>query len=247
MKIEGKNPVSELIKSGKNIEKIFILDGAADKGSGKELFVQIKSSGASYVFLDKNAMKRISETGNHQGFIAVAGDYQYTPLNILLQRADSCKNPLIAVLDDIVDPHNLGSIIRVCECAGVNGIILPERRSAQVNETVIKVSCGAAFCIDIARVVNINSAINELKDNGYWVYGADSGGESMYGAGFGGKTALVIGGEGEGIKRLVRENCDKIVAIPMAGKINSLNAAAACAVLVYEIKRQSGFFGGQIE
>lgn len=247
MNIEGKNPVSELLKSGKSIIKIFIQDGAAEKGSGKELLEQIKSSGVPFVFADKNAFRRMSETANHQGFIAVTSDYQYTPLDVLLRRADSVKNSLIVVLDDIVDPHNLGSIIRVCECAGVNGIILSERRSAQVNETVIKVSSGAAFSIDIARVVNINTAIKELKDNGYWVYGADSDGESMYGVDFSGKTALVIGSEGEGIKRLVKENCDKIVAIPMAGRINSLNAAAACAVLVYEIKRQCGFLGSKIE
>jgi 23S rRNA (guanosine2251-2'-O)-methyltransferase len=241
MIVVGKNPVAELIKSGNTLQKVYILKGAEEGGSGRELLNLIKSSGAPYSFADKAAMQKLSLGANHQGFVAIAEDYKYADFNEMISAAENCDNPLIVALDGIEDPQNLGSIIRVCECAGAKGIIIPQRRSASVSETAIKVSSGAAYNLPVCKVVNLNAALKELKDRGFWVYGADAGGENIYSARISGKTVLVIGGEGKGISRLVAENCDKIVAIPMYGKINSLNAAAACAILVYEIRRQSGF------
>ena len=148
------------------------------------------------------------------------------------------KDGFIVVLNEILDPHNLGSIIRVCECAGVDGVIISKDRSASVNDTVMRVSEGALNHVKVARVVNINNAVKELKENGYWVYGAEVGGGSMYKTDLTGKIAIVIGGEDSGVKQLTRKNCDGLISIPMFGKINSLNASVACGVVVYEAVRQ---------
>jgi len=239
MNIEGRNSVTEYLKSGKPVSKVIIQEGASRSGSGVKIFALIKDKGLPYTIVPKQAFNAIKKSGNPQGFIIITEDFKYTDEDELTAQADKAQNPLIVLLDGIQDPHNLGSIIRVCNCAGVNGIIIPKRRCVPVNETAIKVSSGAAFGINIAQTANINVMLEKLKQRGYWVYGADAGGENMYDVNFSGKMALVIGGEGEGIKRLTRENCDHIIAVPMYGSVNSLNASNACAVLVYHIKRQT--------
>lgn len=239
MKIEGRNPVIELLKTDNAVDKILIQENVFNSGSGKLIYSQIKEKGIKYNIVKKEAIDRESESGNHQGFIAFTTEFEYAPLNDIIEYALSrSENPLIVLLDGIEDPQNLGSIIRVCECGGADGIVIPLHRSAQVNETVMKVSAGAAQHIKIARETNINNTIGELKKAGFWIYGGDGRGESMYKTDFRGKTALVIGGEGKGIKKLTIENCDKTISIPMFGKINSLNASVACGILVYEVNRQ---------
>lgn len=238
MKIEGRNSVIELLKTDNTIDKILVQETACNSGSGKVIFSLIKQRGIKYIFTKKEVMDYESGSGNHQGFIAYTSDFEYADFETVVKCALSRENPLIVVLDGIEDPHNLGSIIRVCECGGADGIIIPKHRSASVNETVVKVASGAAAHIMIARETNINAIIAALKEKGFWIYGGDSIGESMYDVDFRGKTVLVIGGEGNGIKKLTMENCDKIVSIPMYGKINSLNASVACGILVYEINRQ---------
>ncbi|NLK17696.1 MAG: 23S rRNA (guanosine(2251)-2'-O)-methyltransferase RlmB [Clostridiales bacterium] len=238
MKTEGKNAVLELIKSGRQVDKVLIQQGA-EKGGGAKLFELIRQSGVKYQFAPKERLDRESAADRHQGFIAYTADYRYAELEELIAFSKyEGKPPLVVVLDGIEDPHNLGSIIRACECGGVHGIIIPKDRSAQVNETAIKVSAGAAHHIKVARVTNLASCIKALKENGFWVFGSDSEGESMYRADFSGAVALVIGSEGGGMRRLTRELCDKVVSIPMYGKVNSLNASVACGIIVYEINRK---------
>lgn len=238
MKTEGKNAVLELLKSGRQIDKVLIGQGA-EKGGGARLFELIRESGVKYQFVPRERLDKESSSGRHQGFIAYTPDYRYAELDELIAFSKSeGKPPFIVILDGIEDPHNLGSIMRVCECGGVHGIVIPKDRSAQVNETAIKVSAGAAHHIRVARVTNLAACIEALKENGFWIFGSDSEGESMYGADFSGSVALVIGGEGSGMRRLTRELCDKVVSIPMLGKVNSLNASVACGILVYEINRK---------
>lgn len=239
MKVEGRNPVLELLKTDKLVDKILIQEKSADSGSGKQIFAIIKDKGIRYQFVSRDIINGESETVNHQGFIAFTEDFEYTEFKDLITYAiDKSEQPLIVLLDEIEDPHNLGSIIRVCECGGVDGIIIPKHRSAQVNETVVKVSSGASSHVKIARETNLSNCIEELKKQGFWIYGSDSKGESMYKAGFKGKIALVIGSEGEGMRRLTKDSCDLTVSIPMYGKVNSLNASVACGILVYEVNRQ---------
>jgi 23S rRNA (guanosine2251-2'-O)-methyltransferase len=240
MKIEGRNPILELLKTDKPIDKVLVQENAYLSGSGKQIFAIIKDRKIRYSIVRKEIIDGESEGRNHQGFIAFTEDYRYCGLDELIDYALAKEeNPVIVLLDGIEDPHNLGSIIRVCDCGGVSGLIIPRHRSAQVNETVMKVSSGAAEHLKIARETNINSSIEELKRRGFWIYAsAGEGGENIYKTDFEGKTALVIGGEGEGIKKLTKEKCDKTVSIPMYGKINSLNAAVACGIFVYEINKQ---------
>ena len=187
--------------------------------------------------VDKYVIEKERESKRHQGFIAYVSDYKYFDIEDIL---DDCTEPdsLVVVLNEILDPHNLGSIIRVLECAGANGLIIGKDRSASVNDTVMRISAGALNHIKVARVTNINNAIDTLKDNGFWVYGAEVGGGSIYKSNLTGKICLVIGGEDSGVKRLTKEKCDGIVSIPMYGKVNSLNASVACGIAVYEVLRQ---------
>ncbi|MBO4251610.1 MAG: 23S rRNA (guanosine(2251)-2'-O)-methyltransferase RlmB [Clostridia bacterium] len=236
MKIEGRNSVYELLKTDKEIDKILVQNDLKDDAS-KRLINVVKSHKAKIQLVDKRVIEKESESGRSQGFIAYVSDYKYFDLQDIIDGARD-KDGFIVILNEILDPHNLGSIIRVCECAGVDGIVISKDRSASVSDTVMRISEGALNHVKVARVVNINNAIKELKDNGYWVYGADSQGGEMYKTDLTGKIAIVIGGEDSGVKALTKKNCDGIISIPMFGKVNSLNASVACGVVVYEAVRQ---------
>lgn len=240
MLIEGRNAVTELIKSGKAIDKVVIQKGAENSGSGGTILRLIRERGVKYQFVPQSVIDGLSETKKHQGFMAYAEDFTYSEVSDIIEYAQGKgEQPFIIILDEIQDPHNLGSIMRVCECAGCHGIIIGKFRGVSVNETVIKVSAGAANHVRVARVTNIVNAISQLKEQGFWIYGSDAEGESMYTAGFSAvPTALVIGSEGQGIKPITKKACDKVLSIPMHGKVNSLNASVACGVLVYEAQRQ---------
>ena len=236
MKVEGRNSIYELLKTNKEIDKILVQKDLKDDAS-KRLINILRSHKLKLQPVDKYVIEKESESKRHQGFIAYVSDYKYFDIEDIL---DDCTEPdsLVVVLNEILDPHNLGSIIRVLECAGANGLIIGKDRSASVNDTVMRISAGALNHVKVARVTNINTAIDTLKDNGFWVYGAEVGGQSIYKANLTGKICLVIGGEDSGVKRLTKEKCDGIISIPMNGKVNSLNASVACGVAVYEVIRQ---------
>lgn len=237
MKIEGRNAVYELIKTEKTIDKILIQNGIKD-----ELVKLISKDSAlknyKYQFVDKTLLDKESETKRHQGFIAYVSDYKYTDFDELIKGLENKEDAFLVLLDGIEDPHNLGSIIRVCECAGVDGIIIGKRRSAQVNETVMRISEGSANHIKISRVTNLNQAIDVIKKHNIWTYGLELGGEDIYKTNLKGRLCIVVGGEDTGINRLTKEKCDVVMTIPMSGKVNSLNASVALGVAVFEGVRQ---------
>ncbi|MBR2498243.1 MAG: 23S rRNA (guanosine(2251)-2'-O)-methyltransferase RlmB [Clostridia bacterium] len=236
MKIEGRNSVYELLKTDKEIDKILVQKDLKDDAS-KRLINVIKSHKIKLQPVDKYVIEKESESKRHQGFIAYVSDYKYFDIDDIIEDTKD-KDGLVIVLNEILDPHNLGSIIRVCECAGADGIIIGKDRSASVSDTVMRISAGALNHIKVAKVTNINNAIDLLKDNGYWVYGAEVGGGNIYKSDLSGKICLVIGGEDSGVKRLTKEKCDGVISIPMFGKVNSLNASVACGIAVYEVVRQ---------
>ena len=236
MKIEGRNSVYELLKTDKNIDKILVQKDLKDDAS-KRLINIIRSNRVKVQLVDKYVIEKESESKRSQGFIAYVSDYKYFDLEDLIYDTKD-KDGLIVILNEVLDPHNLGSIIRVCECAGVDGIVIGKDRSASVSDTVMRISAGALNHIKVAKVTNINTAIDTLKDEGYWVYGAELGGGEMYKTNLTGKICLVIGGEDSGVKHLTKTKCDGIISIPMFGKVNSLNASVACGVVVYEAVRQ---------
>ena len=236
MKVEGRNSVYELLKTDKEIDKILVQKDLKDDAS-KRLINIIRSKRIKIQLVDKYVIEKESEFKRNQGFIAFVSDYKYFDLEDIIESASE-KDGFILILNEILDPHNLGSIIRVAECAGIDGIVISKDRSAQVNDTVMRVSSGALNHVKVARVTNINNVIDTLKDNGYWIYGAEAGGSDIYKTDLKGKIALVIGGEDSGVKKLTKEKCDAIISIPMYGKINSLNASVACGIAVYEALRQ---------
>ena len=238
MKAEGKNPVKELLGSGVTIEKISVADGCSDNEVRK--LVQIaRDQGVKIEFVDKRGLDKASATGHHQGIIAYYTEFKYANLNDVIQKQrDAGKDILFVILDEVIDPHNLGSVIRVAECAGATGVIIPARRSATVNETVIRTSAGATAYVPVIKVQNTNQTIEELKKQNIWVYAADMDGEPMYKANLKGDIALVVGGEGSGVHSLTRKNCDGIISIPMYGKVNSLNASVSAGIVLYEAVRQ---------
>ncbi len=236
MKVEGRNSIYELLKTDKEIEKVLVQKDLKDDAS-KRLINIIRSHKIKLQPVDKYVIEKESESKRHQGFIAYVSDYKYFDIDDILQDCKD-KDGLIVVLNEILDPHNLGSIIRVCECAGADGIIIGKDRSATVSDTVMRISAGALNHVKVAKVTNINTAIDTLKDNGFWVYATEVGGGNIYKSNLSGKICLVIGGEDSGVKRLTKEKCDGIVSIPMFGKVNSLNASVACAVAIYEVVRQ---------
>lgn len=240
MKIEGRNAVYELINSNKTIDKVFIENGLKDAQSRK-LIEAIKDSGAKYIFCEKAVLDKESPTKKHQGFIAYASDFVYADLDDVLEAVKN-KDGLILVLDGVEDTHNLGSIIRVADCAGVDAVIIGKRRSACVNDVVMRISEGSANHVVVAKVGNINDAVKKLRENDIWVYALELGGDNIYKANFKGKIALVIGGEDTGVNKLTKSLCDGVVAIPMFGKINSLNVSVATGVAVYEAVRQRNNF-----
>ena len=237
MKIEGRNAVLELLKTDKTIDKILIMNGMRDNES-RSVINAIRSKGCKFQFVEKAIMDKETETRRHQGFIAFVSDYVYADFDEMLNKLQDKKDAFIVVLDGVEDPHNLGSILRVSECAGVDGVIIGKRRSAQVNETVMRVSEGSANHIDVARVTNINNTIDALKENGFWTYALEIGGSNIYKTDLKGRIVIVVGGEDTGVNRLTKEKCDAIITIPMLGKVNSLNASVACGVAVFEALRQ---------
>lgn len=238
MKVEGRNAVAELLKTDKTIDRLLVAKG---QGSAADKIIDTaREKGIRIFFYAREVLDRESVTGKHQGFIAEVTDFKYGTVDDILQlAAEKEQPPFIIIADGVEDPHNLGSILRVAECAGCHGVIIPARRSASVNETVIKVSAGAAAHVTVAKVTNIADTIEYLKSRGVWVYCADMDGESIYSADLGGAAAFVVGGEGKGVRRLVREKCDKVVSLPVFGKVNSLNASVAAALVVYEYVRQN--------
>ena len=237
--LEGRNALQEALRSGRTIDKVFIADGDTDKGL-QRLAAQAKEAGAVVVPVDRRKLDMMSFTHAHQGVITLAAAHEYATLDDILQEAaDRGQAPLIVICDELTDPHNLGAIMRSAECAGAHGVIIPKRRSVGLTATVAKASAGAVDYMKVARVTNINNAINELKERGVWVFGtAAEGSIPMYKADLTGPAAIVIGNEGDGMSPLVRKNCDVMVSIPMQGRISSLNASAAAAILLYEAVRQ---------
>ena len=237
--VEGRNSVLELLETDKDINKIFVTRGEK-QGSINKIIGRAKGKGIVLVEVDKSKLDEMSQTGNHQGVIAIVPPFEYCEVEDMLDEAKS-KNeqPFILILDGIEDPHNLGAIIRTAETAGVHGVIIPKRRAASVNSTVNKVSAGAVEHMKIARVNNINDTIQFLKDSGLWIIGTDGAAENYYyEQDLTGPIALVIGSEGNGMNRLVSENCDILVKIPMHGKITSLNASVSAGIVTYEIVKQ---------
>ncbi|MBQ5802293.1 MAG: 23S rRNA (guanosine(2251)-2'-O)-methyltransferase RlmB [Clostridia bacterium] len=236
MKVEGRNAVFELLKTDKTVDKLLVENGQKDDAC-RRILALAKDKKIKVQFLDRTALYKESETGRCQGFIAYTTDYEYADLADILSATEE-KDGFIVLLAGVEDPHNLGSVIRVCECAGVDGIIIPARRAATVTDNVLRISEGAANHMKIARVTNVNAAIDTLKDAGYWITGAELGGEDIYRADLTGKLCVVIGGEDTGIPRLTKEKCDRVVTLPVMGKVNSLNASVACGIVVYEALRQ---------
>lgn len=238
MKAEGKNPVKELINSGENIEKIMIVNGTTDVDL-RNIQKLARDKGLKVEFADRRALDKVSETGHHQGVIAIYSDFKYADLKtVVRQTKQEGKDILFVVLDEVLDPHNLGSVIRVAECAGATGVVIPNRRSATVNETVIRTSAGATAYMPVIKVSNLNQAIEEMKKENIWVYAADMDGSDMYKTNLKGDIAIVVGGEGTGVKQLTRKLCDGIISIPMFGKVNSLNASVSAGIVLYEAVRQ---------
>ena len=239
MKILGRNAVAEAIKAGTTIDRLVAARDQKDAGA-QRIINEAKSRGIKVFFYDKEVLDRESGGKRHQGFIAEVTDFKYCELDDILSYAEEKgEPPFILILDGVEDPHNLGSILRVAECGGAHGVVIPRHRSVSVNDTVVKVSSGAAAHIRVAKVTNINDAIDELKEKGVWVYAADMDGSDIYKTKLTGAAAFVIGGEGSGVKRLTKQKCDGVVALPVRGKVNSLNASVAAGVVVYEYFRQN--------
>ena len=235
MKIEGKNAVRECINANKTIEKILVQNGS----DNKELISLAKERGIKIQFVNKSALDDFSVTKKHQGIIALTTDFKYSSVEDILADAKSRnEDAFILILDGVEDPHNLGSVLRVAECAGVHGIIIPKDRAVGVTETVVKVSAGASERVKIAKVTNINRTIEDLKSKNIFVYCADMDGTPMTKTNLKGNIALVIGSEGFGVSKLTRKIADGIISIPMFGKINSLNASVSAGIVVYEAIRQ---------
>ena len=234
MKIEGRNAVLELLKTDKTVDKLLMQKGA--EGSAGRIFAMAREKGIRVQFADAKALDRESETGRHQGVIAYVSDYVYADLDVLLEKKE--KPRFVIVCDGVEDVHNLGSILRVAECAGADGVIIPKNKSAQVTGAVVRISEGAANHLPVARVAGVNYAVDELKKAGYWVYGLEADGEDLYACDLTGDIALVVGGEDSGIAALTRKKCDKILSLPLCGQVNSLNASVALGIAAYEAVRQ---------
>lgn len=236
--IEGRNAVLEAFRSGKTIDKLFVLDGCQD-GPVKSIIREAKKTDTIINFVDKERLDRLAGTGHHQGVVAQAAAYEYAEVEDILKAAkDKGEAPFIFILDEIEDPHNLGAIIRTANQAGAHGVIIPKRRAVGLTATVAKTSAGAINYTPVAKVTNISKTIEDLKKQGMWFVCADMDGTTMYDLNFTGPIGLVIGNEGSGVGRLVKEKCDFVASIPMKGDIDSLNASVAAGVLAYEIVRQ---------
>ena len=238
LKIEGRNPVIEAYRSGKTIDKLFVLDGCQD-GPVKTITREARKQHTIISYVSKERLDQLSETHHHQGVIAIAAAYDYASVDDILAKArEKGEAPFIFLLDGIEDPHNLGAIIRTANLAGAHGVIIPKHRAVGLTATVARTSAGALNFTPVAKVTNLGAAMDELKKEGLWFVCADMKGEVMYRENLTGPIGLVIGNEGEGVSRLVREKCDFTASIPMKGDIDSLNASVAAGVLAYEIVRQ---------
>ncbi len=243
LRIEGRNAVIEALRSGKTIDKLLILDGCQD-GPIATIRKEAKKAGIMMKFVSRDRLDQISETGAHQGVIAYAAAYSYSEMDDIFALAEERgEAPFVLLLDNIEDPHNLGAIIRTANIAGAHGVIIPKNRAVGLTATVAKTSAGALNYTPVVKVTNMARTIEELKDRGMWFVCADMDGSPMYDLDLKGSIGLVIGNEGSGVSKLVREKCDMIAAIPMKGEINSLNASVAAGVLAFEIVRQRGGFG----
>ncbi|MDE7212366.1 MAG: 23S rRNA (guanosine(2251)-2'-O)-methyltransferase RlmB [Lachnospiraceae bacterium] len=239
--IEGRNAVLEAFRAGKTIDKLFVLDGCQD-GPVRTIVREAKKGDTIVSFVQKERLDQMSETGKHQGVIAFAAAYEYAQVEDILSGAkQKGEPPFVLLLDGIEDPHNLGAIIRTANQAGVHGIIIPKRRAVGLTATAAKTSAGAINYVPVAKVTNLVQTMEQLKEQGLWFVCADMDGELMYSQNLTGPIGLVIGSEGEGVSRLVKEKCDFITKIPMFGNIDSLNASVAAGILAYEIVRQRKF------
>ena len=236
MKTEGRNAVLELIGAGKNIDKILMEKGG--KGSLSVIFAEARNRGIRVQYVDKSVLDKESETGRHQGVIALTTDYEYFDIDEIIAEKRDEKGGFVILCDGVEDVHNLGSILRVAECAGADGVVITKAGCAPVNESVIRISAGAAEHVKVARVSNLRVAIDALKKNGYWLDALEAGEEDIYSQDFTGNVALVIGGEDCGVRKITRSLCDKIVSLPLKGNVNSLNASVALGIAAYEVLRQ---------
>lgn len=237
--IGGKHSVMEAIRAGRTINKIWIAENAQKQFAGP-IVAEAKNLGILVQFTDKRKLDQMVEGLQHQGVIAQVAAYEYVEVDDILAKAKALgQDPFILILDEIEDPHNLGSILRTADCTGVHGVIIPKRRSVGLTATVSKTSAGAVEYVPVARVTNISQTIEQLKEQGVWVAGTDvTAAQDVYKANFSMPIALVIGNEGKGVGRLIKERCDFLVKLPMAGNVNSLNASVAAGVLMYEVVRQ---------
>lgn len=235
--IFGRNSVIEALEASRKLEKVLVLDGGT--GSLRKIIGMAKDSGARVEFVDRKTLDRLSGGANHQGVIAKGQVFEYSNVDSICEAAAiNGEDPFVLILDGIEDPHNLGAILRTGECAGVHGIIIPERRAASVDSVAMKVAAGAAEYVKVARVKNLSRTLDELKNRGVWIVGLDMNGELYYEQNLKGPIALVVGNEGKGISRLVKEKCDYMISVPLKGKVSSLNASNAVAVAVYATLRQ---------
>lgn len=235
--IIGRNPVIEALKAGKLIDLIFVNSEAG--GSISLIYRMAKEKGIPVKQVNEQKLASMCSGASHQGVIAMGACAEYVEIEDILRiAAERGEDPFVIICDEIEDPHNLGAIIRTAEAAGAHGIVIPKRRSASLNHTVFKTSAGAASWLPVARVANLASAVDKLKENGVWIYGTDGGGEDYYGVSMTGPMGLIIGSEGFGMGRLLKEKCDFLLKLPMAGRITSLNASVAAGIFMYEIVRQ---------
>lgn len=239
-KIEGRNAVLEAFRSGRTVDKLYVLDGCPD-GPVRTIIREARKTDAIVNFVTKERLDQLSETGKHQGVIAVAASYEYASIDDILDKAkEKGEPPFILFLDNIEDPHNLGAIIRTANLAGAHGVVIPKRRAAGLTAVVARTSAGALNYTPVAKVTNLKNTIEDLKKEGMWFVCADMGGTAYYDLDLKGPIGLVIGNEGEGVSRLVKESCDFVASIPMKGDIDSLNASVAAGVLAFEIAKQRG-------
>ena len=239
-KIEGRNAVLEALRAGKPIDKLYVLDGCPD-GPVRTIIREAKKGDTIINYVKKERLDQLSETGHHQGVIAMAASYEYATVEDILEKArEKGEAPFIFVLDNIEDPHNLGAMIRTANLAGAHGVIIPKRRAVGLTPTVARTSAGAINYTPVAKVTNLKQTMEQLKKEGMWFVCADMDGTPFYQMDLKGPMGLVIGNEGEGVSRLIKETCDFVASIPMKGDIDSLNASVAAGVLAFEIARQRG-------
>ncbi|WFD10370.1 23S rRNA (guanosine(2251)-2'-O)-methyltransferase RlmB [Tepidibacter hydrothermalis] len=238
IKIEGRNPVIEALKSERNIEKVMIAKGTTE-GSIKKIIGMAKDKGVVVQYVDRKKIDEISESHAHQGVVAMGNDYRYYELEEIIDIAkQKNEDPFIVILDEITDPHNLGSIMRTADAVGAHGVIVPKRRSASITPVVAKASAGAVEYVPLCKVTNLVKTIKKLKEHGLWIAAADMNGQNYYKQNLTGPLGIVVGSEGAGISRLVKENCDFTVKIPMVGNVTSLNASVAASIMLYEAFKQ---------